>query len=427
MASGQNNESKLSFGVEMEFYIFWARGAIGSAPTPEGFESRPGGPLYIHSNSLTSRLRDLVKSLPAATVVPPSVVIAINDSRNADVIHLRHYREWYTENDLSLDIRPPELEAMRGPNSGWVGVEVVSPALWANDEGFSQVRKVCEFIQNTFWTSTPPSAGLHIHVGNGKEYFPVQSLRQIAAFLYAADPILAQSHPKHRHENGFCPSLRLFSKLSLGIKKSGLSAPPEQLNKRTNSPSSRLRSFFQNIFRRSPPHSKPTRNTEERKKDRFPPRPKKGVYAPNSERDPEDQRTSVFEAVAALMEETTREGVSILMTTNSMTRLGYNFHDPTVANKRTIEFRRPASSLDPAEVVAQARIAVALCEFAANPDQEQFQKIILDCDTADEYPSWYDVYDLFIDLNLRPEARVIHAALKGTLDDSVRAEYWKSR
>ncbi|KAI1138622.1 putative amidoligase enzyme-domain-containing protein [Hypoxylon sp. FL0543] len=436
MASGQNNNGgSLSFGVEMEFWVFYVTEDQGPVVVPNGMESHPGKPIYIRDTphrayevekSLKTRIRDFVQTLPLATVLPPGINTSIADMLNADALHLRHYRQWNVEDDLTLDHLPPELEAVSGPSSGWVGVEVISPALWATDDGFDQVRKVCEFINNNFWTYTHPIAGLHIHVGNGKKYFPNHSLRQIAALLYAADPILAQAHPEHRHNNGFCPSLRLCSKLSLGETANGAAAPLEQLNAPTDSSLFKIRSFFRSLFGRRPPHPRTRRHAREREMDGFPPRPKKPMFVPNSQRDPADRRASPSEAFGILMGQTSRKQICTLMTT-SILRPAYSFHDSDLTTKRTIEFRRPASSVDPAEVVAQARIAVALCEFAANPDEERFHKIILDCDTADEHPGWYDVYDLLLDLDLRPEARVVHAALKGTLNESVRKEYWSSR
>ncbi|KAI0139390.1 putative amidoligase enzyme-domain-containing protein [Hypoxylon sp. NC0597] len=431
MASGQNTrDMKLSFGVEMEFYIYFSMVEKDLVSVPKGFESHPGGPFHLDpdkwvlEDELTSMINKLVQDLPGETVLPPDETDVV-DLMDDDSLHLRNYRLWDVYPDISLDVLPDELQAETNDYSGWLGIELISPALWATDEGFNQVRTVCEFISRKFWIITHESAGLHIHVGNGKKYFPIESLRQISAFLFAADPILAQSHPEHRHKNSYCYSLREHAPVSL--KKIRSTAPvSEQFNEPTSSRSSRFRTFFRNLLRSSPPRPNPTRNINERERYNFPPRPQEGVFTPHSQRDPpEDWRPRMLQAVAVLLEQTDPEKLYGLMA--SFQRFAYQISFPDVGRKRTVEFRRPASSVDPAEVVAQARIAVSLCKFAANPDEDQFKKIILDCDTADENPTWFDVYDLLIELDLLPEARVIYAALTGTITDSVRAEYWSSR
>ncbi|OTA94565.1 hypothetical protein M434DRAFT_29711 [Hypoxylon sp. CO27-5] len=413
----------------MEFYIFWGRKKQDPVSVPKGFESHPGGPFYIGDGFesleelLSYRIRKLVRDLPVATVIRPNETMDDAELIDEDSEHLQHYRLWNVDVDLTLSPLPHELEAMTDLNSGWRGVEVKSPALWATDDGFNQVRQVCEFISSKFWTSTHPVAGLHIHVGNGKKYFPIDSFRHIAAFLYAADPILAQSHPEHRHHNTYCYSLRLYSYIAreeLGI----VPVPPQQLVKTTSSLSFRIRSFFRNPLRRNTSRSKLKRNIKDRKKHNLPPRPWKGVFPPTPKKDPKDRRSPMLGAVALLLRQTEYDIICELM--GGLWRPAYNFGKLGLG-KRTIEFRRPASSVDPAEVVAQARIAVGLCGFAADPDEDLFKKIIIDCDTADEQPSWYDVYDLFIELDLLPEAKVVHAALTGTISDSTRTEYWSSR
>lgn len=93
---------------------------------------------------------------------------------------------------------------------------------------------MCEYLHSTFIISPDEDCGLHIHVGQGNNWLPFKPLRKIAAFLYAADPVLAQCHPMHRRKNLFCPSPRLYSMVSLGVKRSHFfddddtMSPPDQ-------------------------------------------------------------------------------------------------------------------------------------------------------------------------------------------------------
>ncbi|OTB12276.1 hypothetical protein K445DRAFT_14978 [Daldinia sp. EC12] len=75
--------------------------------------------------------------------------------------------------------------------------------------------------------------------------------------------------------------------------------------------------------------------------------------------------------------------------------------------KRTIEFRQVTGTVNADEVVAHARIAVRLSEFACETDMDSLWKMIHDFVEAETDPSWYDIFDLLSELGLTNEARVI--------------------
>ncbi|KAI2466073.1 hypothetical protein F4781DRAFT_424350 [Annulohypoxylon bovei var. microspora] len=449
MASKRDLQRKmLSFGVELEFYIFVTQDK-SSTFRPLGFESHPGNPLIVDGRidseeirkDLALRINNLLRDAPVATVLS-------KNNRDIDIEgdeewnHLRPYRIWQVKDEISMQDLPIELARLNNERSEWVAVEVVSPALWATDEGFDQVRRVCEFLQNTFLTSTLTECGLHIHVGQGNNWLPITLLRRMAAFLYAADPILAQSHPVYRRNDTlYCLSTRLYSNVTLGMKNSHAPEQPSQVDELQEISLVAPRGWkglAGNVARLSRPM-----NSYSRTEDNFPPRPNTPSYIADpiyiestlgdlkrsfgiNQNLRDFSPTPMLEAVAEILQTTNRRNLSILLGSH-INRSAYSFQQLSWERKRTIEFRQPTGTVDPAEVVSQARIAVRLCEFAATATHEEFQKMILDFASADEDPSWFDVYDLLIELGLRPEARIVHAALTGTMSNSIRDRYFESR
>ncbi|KAI2780235.1 putative amidoligase enzyme-domain-containing protein [Daldinia loculata] len=457
-----NEKEKLSFGIEMEFFLAWrAESFTGTVPAPPGSESKTGGPLVVRGN--WARESDIVSALalmideafPSSTATVAPSGGRVPDYGDQEWHHLYPFRRWDVSFDPTLKRLPKALRDKTGPDFGWVGAEVVSPALWATDEGFEEVRRMCEFLQTNFWIFTAPEAGFHVHVGKGNEWLSVNSLRRIAAFLYAADLILAQSHPEHRRDNIWCPSLRLYSNVSVGIKNPPIQAQPtppdeptevgadELTEVREQSAYAGFMKLAQNFFQSWVGRAEPPQENQVLTKHRFPPRPTVstfninrdsvervlGYHGPTLEeiQDPQTYKPiPMMTAVAEILRSADRRSIARLMNIGQR-RGAYSFLQLEREHKRTIEFRQAASTVDPVEVVTHARIAVGLCQFAASASHEDFFKIILDCETAGEHPSWYDVYDLLKEVGLYPEAKVVQAVLSGTMTDAMRREYWLSR
>ncbi|KAI1087531.1 hypothetical protein F5B19DRAFT_499864 [Rostrohypoxylon terebratum] len=448
-------ERMLSFGVELEFYIWWRlRDEESTARRPKYFELHPGGPLIVDNNStvelcnqLQRRIRELSGISTKATVLSGYSKKERPTRFDEQWGHLSEYGQWSVKDEISLFSVPHSLEvAGEGVPGGWAPVEVVSPALWSTAEGFDQVRRVCHYLQNTYFIWPHEECGLHIHVGQGNNWLPLQSLRKVAAFLYVADPILAQCHPQHRTDNTWCPSLRLYSSVSVGLKRSHLVDTPSQLDDDEDVPiisgiETKKRGFLNSIL--SLFQKAKDKNVGVR--DDFPPRPSIPSYVPRKTTlasafhwvlqefeiivDPE-QYTPVpmIEAVNELLQVQNRRTISSLLKTPY--RSAYSFSNLSGINpyeKRTIEFRQPAATIEPVEVVSHARIAVRLCEFAANCTQQDIEKLTLDLSMAEHDPGWFDVYDLFGCLGLRPEARVIQASLARKMTQSVRDRYFEER
>ncbi|KAI0377942.1 putative amidoligase enzyme-domain-containing protein [Hypomontagnella monticulosa] len=440
-----------SFGVEMEFYIAWHLEGHDRPAAPDEFRSHPGGPVTIARQALEMQFplaqTAVVRALEQAIANLPQ-----DDSlpivTQPDIL----YNEWLIGSDASLEAEWPEQlpgdgEELVEAGSGWVGVEIVSPALWATQRSIEEIRKVCRFLYKTFWIFTPFQAGLHVHVGTGHAWLPIASLRRMAALLYSADPILAQMYPPYRITHFYCPSTRLYATVSFGAKISedylaGVEYQPED----SLPPPSPMKAIMQKIYEGTRavfqlPKDAPK---PERKRDvNFPPRPTKSAlviqpgtalesanFHPGMERrklaDFANYRPiPMMDAVSELLRATNRNRLGVLMRV-APGRGAYNCNEFITDRKRTIEFRRGAATVDPVQVVSQVRIAVRLCQFAVESSDEAFTNIILDCAQGEVTPEYFDIYDLLQDLDLYPEARIVQAVTTNSLNASIRNQYWLS-
>lgn len=79
-------ERMLSFGVEMEFYIFWRLTNADPTARPRGFESHPGTPFvvdevfsrYVLMQYLKERIQGLFTGAPEGTV------LSVNEKKNVN-------------------------------------------------------------------------------------------------------------------------------------------------------------------------------------------------------------------------------------------------------------------------------------------------------------------------------------------------------
>ncbi|KAI0176431.1 putative amidoligase enzyme-domain-containing protein [Hypoxylon sp. FL1284] len=99
---------------------------------------------------------------------------------------------------------------------GWVPVEVRTPAFWAKEESYDEIRYVVNMLKYYYRLRLNPTCGLHVHVGNGRRFFSANTVKRLAAFLWAADPTLSRLHAPWRRVHQYCPSIRHISRLACG-------------------------------------------------------------------------------------------------------------------------------------------------------------------------------------------------------------------
>ena len=91
-------------------------------------------------------------------------------------------------------------------NVRYVNCEVVSPVL---DWGSNQVNRMKDVIKaidviKTFRVFCPQSSGLHVHLGNRKDGFSLETVKNFAMLVHCFEEQMNQLHPVHRLNNQYC-------------------------------------------------------------------------------------------------------------------------------------------------------------------------------------------------------------------------------
>jgi hypothetical protein len=340
------------------------------------------------------------------------------DPRNTN--HLMSYRTWRVISESLDGIK--ELQESY-PGYTLIPFEVISPALWAIDESFEEIQEVCQILQRKFWTLMPESCGLHFHVARGFDWIPLHDLRRVAGLAYAADPLLSKLQPESRRISSWCKSNRLYSYLAHQLtvqevdQKFGYHNAQEETEipdlsqvvdlKKHLSPSRKL-GFRRRLSRDElrgyiPDPLEYYRNDPENDTAG-------GVISLDQVPktfDPQDIQT----ASRQLLLSTDCRTVAELMRLTK-DKPAYNFRsyqDPwylMTGLRRTIEFRQPAATTDPDEIVAHGKTYVRMCEWASIVDLATYWSVILKC-AYGESNGEYDAFDLLVDLDLIPEAELL--------------------
>ncbi|KAI0165222.1 hypothetical protein GGR52DRAFT_585231 [Hypoxylon sp. FL1284] len=428
-----------SFGVELEFVI-----AVQFEPCspPPGFDPRTTGPVHCDRRMTEEQVAARIKTVLTDTIRralqnQPSGdrVVASADQIDGNSEHLREYTDWVVKRDATVVVADND----RRSALFWHDVEVTSPALWATSRSYAEVHRVVRALTSRWWAYAPASAGLHVHYGWGADWISFAPLRQLAAFLYAADPVLAQMHGAARRGSEWCPSNRWYNALAHGTSFAitnrldrhkacaDVEAPPvdpddfaarHTVATRLTSGGAAGRAGI--VFRRGElPGYEFDREAFEDSDPlplRFGPREEMAANPDGSE-----LPLQIGAGVLEILRSTNAPSVAVMMQGILLSAYNFeayslNYREDDEITKRTVEFRQAQGTLDADEVVAHATIAVVVAEFACRTDVAGLLKITLDLAEAEENPEWYDVFDLLGELGLEHEARVIqrrHARERG--------------
>ncbi|KAI0832173.1 putative amidoligase enzyme-domain-containing protein [Hypoxylon sp. FL0890] len=425
MASGPS-----SVGIELEFIIGLK---VGDRPLdkPRMFQNSPGSPIIIEPTDDTQDIiRMRVKEVIEAAVEGHKGDRVVTSAKEVDEVegdvnafHLKKYMEWGVIRDVTVTV--PDHIVREDPIMDeyiWEDVEVYTPALFATDKSWAEIHRVVTALNKNFWIIVPESAGLHVHYGRGKQWISPSHFRNLAAFLYAADPILAQMHPEHRRglDNFWCESNRLYSVLAHGatgeeasqvlksesrgfhsalIQLTSLEAPgsESELPPPQVIPSGKSARDFVSIFRRGSLEGYTT-FSELRFLATIPSFMRRGQIPLmfTSEEGESNEPLGIVNASQELFSTAHPSVISYLMSLSSASRLAYNFNAYKHTTykvvetdgarnvicesqpKRTVEFRQPAGTMNPEEVVAHGKVVVRICDIAANKSTEDLWKLILD-------------------------------------------------
>ncbi|KAI0147879.1 putative amidoligase enzyme-domain-containing protein [Hypoxylon sp. NC0597] len=216
--------TRLSVGVELEFLIPWLP---SGKKDPLGSEAASLPPLLRMDPATAEEAEDAAKETIRKLLRKHGVPVAkaIYDRRQADEededednsdpatfdrpFRLKHRDKWYVGTDSSV-------KEYFNKDYNWEAIEIQSPALWARPECFEEVQFVVNVLTTSYRLRVNPSCGFHVHVGNGRFFFPPQHIKRIGTFLWAADPMISRLHAPWRRVIEFSRSIRYESVLSGG-------------------------------------------------------------------------------------------------------------------------------------------------------------------------------------------------------------------
>ena len=179
----------LTFGIELECVMFFDPAEYrGALPHGSGifWEKRLSSQLHEESK-LRLIFREYITKLLTENGFPAYSVAS--DGGN---------QKWTVTNDTSIEIKD-------GPCTGdgflQCDVEIKSPAMRFCPKALRQVRKVVRLIKRNFDTSMNTSCGFHVHIGNRKKGFPLQTLKHLCMLTAMFEHQLNSLHPAHRIGN----------------------------------------------------------------------------------------------------------------------------------------------------------------------------------------------------------------------------------
>ncbi|KAG8156318.1 hypothetical protein KVR01_013770 [Diaporthe batatas] len=344
------------------------------------------------------------------------------------------------------------IHELKFAHYNWVGLELRSPAMLANETSFAEIKRVVSLLRTSFRLRVNETTGLHVHVGLGAQRLPPRAIIRLVQLLWCADGTLSQLHPPERFLSPFCPSIRHDSVLARRLLDDwrgtenltvggGLAITPltvsaaltdrlkALLQAPTSFPALDSRPNTSRLQRLPPVRTNPYEDAGAQRRYGMlnvfgggrPHRDFLLISRP-AEGITEETCLPVLDGLRALCrpemyEKATRAVDEIQI--NSMKRANYNCnaygfqHVGGPPMRMTVEFREAAGSLDPSWVAAWARITSRIVEFCLEAEEDEFVELlmrVLEAELAFEANggvSRYDVVDFLHDLGLPDEARFV--------------------
>lgn len=179
----------LTFGIELECVIsFHSDNYRNSLPYAGGAVWKKKISAHLHEESkLRLLLRNHIFRLLNENGFPAYNVAFEGGSQ-----------KWTITNDTSIEIQDGPLV-----EGGFLecDVEIKSPAMRFCRKALRRVRKAIELITRNFDTSINNSCGFHVHIGNRKKSFPLQTLKHLCMLTAMFEHQLNSLHPAHRVGN----------------------------------------------------------------------------------------------------------------------------------------------------------------------------------------------------------------------------------
>ncbi|KAK1967769.1 hypothetical protein LY78DRAFT_655972 [Colletotrichum sublineola] len=220
---------RVSFGVELEFFVAFIlegepdpdediKGQLQPLITvPVNWEQtteqsrRSGVPGRIHEPKTPYVYSCIERALADAGLPAMSDREEYGEPGSAQAIHGKQVMSSFR---LVDDV---SLHADHVDGYHWQRVELNSPAMYDMQLSYNMLRVAVSTITTNFRCRVNPSCGFHVHVGAGPtQRIDARTLRQFAALLWAADPVISRLHPPWRSATLYSQSARVNEITDLG-------------------------------------------------------------------------------------------------------------------------------------------------------------------------------------------------------------------
>ncbi|KAI0854174.1 hypothetical protein F5Y00DRAFT_267427 [Daldinia vernicosa] len=219
---------RLTFGVEMEFLVPWLLEGGDDA-----LEHIKGLPPVIRikevpkDGNVERVIHGMIKALFEKHNLPTNIK-SHTYMYKTDFIKsiLGNYNHWGVTDDVTVN-EPFEAKTFDWIEKfRWVGVEVQSPVEPDIPGAFEVLNYARQLLTSSYRCRVNHSCGLHVHVGNGGEYFPLDSMRRIASLVFATEHLLTTLNHPWRVANYNCRTMRDRSNLSNLLAGQAMSPGP---------------------------------------------------------------------------------------------------------------------------------------------------------------------------------------------------------
>lgn len=446
--SSDSTDKDLSFGIELEFLLYWRRTPVDEQEKVASMVKR--GDLL--AELVKAEQDDDAAIYPDPTDCPDDYDI-MSDYDHTEAGQ-EQIRKLFRENGIKLnrqgEVSPLFPDVYLDPTTGWevkydttvvegrhgplpdwmipdhlsCGVEVNSPILRDCEAAHEHVRQVVRLLTDNFEIRVNPNCGYHCHVGAGTKHNPLPAwsyqpeeseeseeseepeepegsyesvphdfgtLKRAAMLFWAADPTLAALHPPERQYSYWSQMLRADSCLARGV---GPRSKPTE-NEPTG-PSTRI------------PHTAPLQTSNlDAGRERL---PILRCYTPahdtifrfnlngNTTMREFDTKamvnTTVMDGVGKILHRarTRRHLAAMMQSAEHRVRSNYNLdaYEIPVEPKldfqvrRTVEFREAAASIDADWIVTWERICIGIFSFCRASDEASFRRVLVRLAAAEQ-------------------------------------------
>lgn len=106
------------------------------------------------------------------------------------------FTNWTVEHDGTISREEDGVQ-------DWCAIELKTPAFFFSPWSLDQVKKALSIVEKDFTAVVNESCGLHIHVGNCHEGYPLRTLKNFAMLITSFERQFSSLHPFHRINNHF--------------------------------------------------------------------------------------------------------------------------------------------------------------------------------------------------------------------------------